>query len=377
MPEPSVSDPPTPDQSIAHRKADHLELCATGPVGFQGKSTLLDEVELIHNALPEVAWQSLDTSISLLGKTLRAPLVIASMSGGTPEAVALNFALARAAERHGIALALGSQRALLVPGRLTDGFFVREFAPTTLLLGNLGAVQARDLSPDEISERLIEPCGLDALCIHLNPAQELIQPGGDRDFEGCEAAISMLARSLAIPIVVKETGCGLSRAVGERLVASGVTHVDVSGAGGTSWVGVETLRAEGLAKALGETFWDWGIPTAGSLLQLSGLPLVRIATGGIRHGLDGARALALGATAVGVARPFLQAWRSDGDAGLDRAIEQWVAGLKVAMLLTGSRSIDALRAQPVVLGSRLQRWLMPGTPAAQQVLGMGLPSGFR
>lgn len=352
------------EHDIAQRKADHLELCATGPVGFQEKSTLLEDVELIHNALPELSWDELDVSTEFMGKSLRAPLFIASMSGGTPEAVALNHALARCAEKHGLGLALGSQRALLVPGRLTDGFFLRESAPTTLLLGNLGAVQNAAMTPDEVQRRLMEPCGLDGLCIHLNPAQELIQPHGDRNFKGCEAAIARLVEALPVPVMVKETGCGISRALGERLVKAGVRYVDVSGSGGTSWVGVETLRAGEASphESLGKTFWDWGIPTAASLAQLSGLPLTTVATGGIQHGLDVARAIALGASAVGLARPFLQAWKQAGDAGLDRAVEQLIAGLKMAMMLTGSGSLTALRQAPVRLGARLTHHVPKDSP---------------
>lgn len=358
------------EHDIARRKADHLELCATGPVGFQQKSTLLEEVELIHNALPEGDWTGLDVSCTFMGKPLRAPLFIASMSGGTPEAVALNRALARCAERHGLGMALGSQRALLVEGRLTDGFFLRSEAPSTLLLGNLGAVQNAAMTPAQVYERLIQPCGLDGLCIHLNPAQELIQPGGDRNFRGCEAAIARLVAELPVPVMVKETGCGISRALGERLVRAGVQYIDVSGAGGTSWVGVEALRAgpETLHETLGKVFWDWGIPTGASLAQLSGLPLTMVATGGIQHGLDVARAIALGASAVGLARPFLQAWKEGGDAGLDRTVEALIGGLKVAMLLTGTANLDGLREQPLRLGARLSRYVPEESPLARRLL---------
>lgn len=359
---PSAAEP----EQLRQRKADHLDLCASGPVGFQQRTTLLEQVELFHNALPEVSYETLNLQCPLLGKTLQAPLLIASMSGGTLEAVAFNFDLAEVAEEYGLGMALGSQRGLLVPGRITDGYFLRDRARSTLLLGNIGGVQAAQCSTQELEDKLVGPCGLDGLCIHLNPAQELIQPEGDRDFRGVEAAISRLAASLSVPVVVKETGCGLSRAVGLRLVQAGVTTVDVSGAGGTSWVGVETLRATGRQAVLGHQLWDWGLPTAASLAQLSGLPLTRIATGGISNGLELARALALGAQAVGVARPFLQAWRQGGKAGLVEAVETLLAGLRMVMVLTGSPDLHTLRQQPLVLGESLRRYVIKDSPLAQQ-----------
>lgn len=358
--------PAAEPETLRQRKADHLDLCATGPVGFQQRTTLLEQVELLHNAIPEVSYDDLDLRCVLLGKTLRAPLLIASMSGGTQEAVAFNFDLAEVAEQLGIGLALGSQRGLLVPGRITDGYFLRSKAPSTLLLGNIGGVQAAQLSTQELEDKLIGPCGLDGLCIHLNPAQELIQPEGDRDFRGVEAAIIRLAQELSIPVVVKETGCGLSRAVGVRLVQAGVKVVDVSGAGGTSWVGVETLRATGRQAKLGQLLWDWGLPTAACLVQLSGLPLACIATGGMSSGLDMAKALALGAQAVGVARPFLQAWRQEGKPGLLEAVETLLAGLRMVMVLTGSPDVASLRQQPVLLGEQLRRYVPAGSPLLQR-----------
>jgi isopentenyl-diphosphate delta-isomerase len=171
---------------------------------------------------------------------------------------------------------------------------------------------------------------------------------------------------LSVPVIIKETGCGMSRALGQRLRALGGEWVDVSGAGGTSWVAVEALRADGLAAKLGDTFRDWGIPTAASLCQLSGLGLKSIATGGIRHGLDVARAIMLGASAVGVARPFLKAWREAGDEGVEALLTELVAGLKVAMLLTGSRTLADLQKQPLVVGPSLARWIVRDTPLALQ-----------
>jgi isopentenyl-diphosphate delta-isomerase len=205
----------------------------------------------------------------------------------------------------------------------------------------------------------------DALCIHLNPAMELVQVGGDRDFRGGLATISRLVRELGVPVIVKETGCGISAAVAKRVLDVGVAGIDVSGAGGTSWVGVETLRAEARSdaagRALGEAFWDWGIPTAacvGSVAAVcEGRPAVLIATGGIATGLDAARAIALGAHIVGIARPVLKALRHGGRDEASKLLESVERDLRTAMLLTGSRDVAALRKAPRVLSNDLVGWL--------------------
>jgi isopentenyl-diphosphate delta-isomerase len=198
---------------------------------------------------------------------------------------------------------------------------------------------------------------------------EVIQPGGDQDFREGYATLARLVDGLPVPVVVKETGCGLSRRVAERLVGLGVAWVDVSGAGGTSWVGVETLRARARTRTLGERFWDWGIPTAASVAQLSDLPLGLIATGGVQHGLDVARALALGARAGGLARPFLKAWNEQGLDGVLAAVEGVTEEVRLACLLTGSRTPADLARQPLVLGPDLSRWVPRGSSLAERAAG--------
>ncbi len=346
------------------RKRDHLDICATQDVAFRA-GTLLDQVGLVHDAIPELAWSDLDTSTELLGKRLSAPIVISSMTGGTPEAARFNRALARVAERHRIGLALGSQRIMLEHDGAQDGFLLRDLAPTTLLLGNLGAVQARRLSREEIADRLVAPCGLDGLCLHLNVAQELFQAEGDRDFRDLEMTIRRLVDELPVPVIVKETGCGISRDVGERLRRLGVAWLDVAGAGGTSFVAVETVRRQ-RDDGLGATFREWGIPTAASLCQVSGLGAHVIASGGIETGLDITRALALDATAAGVARPFLKAYRQHGESGVEAYLGTLVEGLKIAMMLTGCRTPSALRGISWVCGADLLPWLEGGTPVANR-----------
>ncbi len=352
--------------AISGRKADHLDLCIDGDVAFRS-SNLLDEVGLVHDALPELALDAVDLAVDFAGKRLRAPLLIAAMTGGVDRAERINRDLARVAQELGIGFAFGSQRPLLEEG-VTAGYQVRDVAPDALLIGNIGAVQAARHPPEAIRERLVEACGLDALAVHLNPAQELVQPEGDRDFRGALEAIARLVEALDVPVVVKETGAGLSRSVGRRLVEAGVRWVDTSGAGGTSWVAVEAARADApAAERAGRLFREWGIPTAASVAQLSGLGLGVCATGGLADGLSVARALALGARCGGIARAFLQAHAAGGHAGalaLGRAV---VAEIRMACLLTGSRTPADLARKPLVVGPRLLPWIPADAPLRRRI----------
>jgi len=344
----------------AGRKADHLDLCATDDVAFQEKTTLLEQVGLVHDALPELAVGEVDLHTEIVGKMLRAPLLIAAMTGGVAQAERVNRDLAIVAEELGIGFGFGSMRPLLEDGT-REGYFVRDVAPSALILANLGVVQARAATSARIGD-LIGETGCDAICIHLNPAMELIQPEGDDDFRGGLDTLARLVSDLDVPVIAKETGCGISRKTAENLVATGVKWVDVSGAGGTSWVGVETLRARARTRQLGELFWDWGIPTAASVAQISDLPLNIIATGGVRGGLDIARAIALGATGGGIARTFLQAWNRGGrDAARDAAREV-IDELEVAHLLSGARTPADLARKPLYIGDALRHWIPGNSP---------------
>jgi isopentenyl-diphosphate delta-isomerase len=304
--------------------------------------------------LPELALADIDVGLSCSAR-LRAPLLITGMTGGTrtpsrstatspwwPNAAASPSASAAsgdaASTRHRVDLRGAPVRASVV------------------LLANLGLNQAAQQSTDAV-HRLVAAVDADALCLHLNPAQELVQAEGDRDFRGGCAALERLSRDLPVPVIAKETGCGVSRGVGIALRAAGVRYVDVSGAGGTSWVRVEMLRGDARGRALGDAFSAWGIPTAASLAMLDGLGLERIASGGMRTGLDMAKGIALGARLCGAALPIYRAYRDGGIAGAVALVEQLVEGLKAAMLLTGTRSLTQLARQPVVLGARVQAWM--------------------
>ncbi|HLK39723.1 MAG TPA: type 2 isopentenyl-diphosphate Delta-isomerase [Polyangiaceae bacterium] len=363
---------------IGQRKVDHIALCAEEDVGFRQASTLLECVRLVHDALPDMRVADVDTSVTLFGKTLRAPIVIASMTGGTEQARRINRELASIAEERGYGFGLGSQRAMHVRPSSTDTYRVRDVAPTALVLGNVGVVQARSMTTSEV-RLLVDEVGANALCVHLNPAMELVQPGGDRDFSQGLETIGRLVRDLGVPVVVKETGCGISPAVGARLRDVGVKHVDVSGAGGTSWVGVETKRAaaagDDAARDLGDALWDWGVPTAASVALLAPMGFDTIvATGGVATGLDVARGIALGASAAGMARPLLRALVGQGaQAGQDgtpdetrpasgraaalAALDRVEGELRAVMLLTGSRDVSALRRAPRVVVGELASWV--------------------
>ncbi len=344
--------------AIAKRKSDHLEVAASGRADFT-RSTLLEHVHLIHQALPELALDDIDLTTMLVGKRpLRAPVIVTGMTGGTAEATAVNRDLARAAQAAGVAFGVGSQRAMAEHPELTASYQVRDVAPDVVLLGNVGAVQALAMGPAKCGE-LAKAIGADALAIHLNPGQELIQERGDRDFRGVVDAIARIVDAAGVPIVVKETGCGLSIQAARALIRAGVTTVDVAGAGGTSWVAVEAVRAsEGSnAASLGTELRDWGLPTAVSVVACVRAGLTTIASGGIRSGYDIARALALGATAGGMAAPLLRAQRAGGYEAALQELERMIASIRSICLLVGcARAVDLARA-PRHLGAPLRAFL--------------------
>lgn len=340
---------------ISQRKKDHLALCAGDNVGFREKTSLFEQVDLVHCALPEMHADDVDSRVELLGKTLSAPVVISAMTGGTDEAAKINTDLAQVADELGLAIGLGSQRAMFERPDTAWTFSVRERAPNVLLFGNLGLVQARKMTTAQI-RTLCEDVGADALCIHLNPAMEIVQPGGDRDFSGGLELLRRLVDDLGIPVIAKETGCGLSRGVAQLIRSTGIRHVDVSGSGGTSWVAVEAHRAADDQRELAEELWDWGIPTAASVLQLRGLGLDIIATGGLRTGSHVTKAVALGAKAGGLAAPVLKAHRAGGIDGARNFLRGVITTVRSLMLLTGSRTIDELQRAQMIIGPDLARW---------------------
>ncbi|MGZ6071863.1 MAG: type 2 isopentenyl-diphosphate Delta-isomerase [Myxococcaceae bacterium] len=348
-----------PEAHTARRKDAHLDLCAQGDVEPDGNSTLLDCVHLVHSALPELALDDVDLTVTLWGKVLRAPLLVTGMTGGTERAREVNRDLAQVAERHGLAFGVGSQRAMAENPELARTFQVRDVAPHVLLVGNIGLKQAIALGVDGV-RRLVEGIGADGVALHLNAAQELSQPEGDRDFRGGYSLVQALVSGFGERFLVKETGCGIGPAVARRLVDCGVRTMDVSGLGGTSWVRVEQLRASGQMAELGALFSAWGIPTAAAVASVRravGPSVKLIASGGIRHGLDVAKALALGADLAGMALPLFRAQQTGGVAGADAAVRTVVAGLRQALLLTSSRTVADLRRSPRVVTAPLKDWM--------------------
>lgn len=341
-------------QEIIRRKQSHFDLCAQQDVEFKQKTTWLEHVELVHQPLTETLLDELDLRVEIVGKTLAAPLIITGMTGGTLDAGKFNQEVAAVADRLGIGFGVGSQRVMLNYPEVTDTFCVREQAPNVLLFGNIGIAQARELSTVQL-QKLVTDIQADALCVHLNTAMEIVQHRGDRDFRGSLAAIKRLRHELPVPIIIKETGCGFARETGEKLVAAGVEWVDVSGAGGTSWVGVETLRNRAL-QHLGEVFWDWGVPTAASVLELRGLGLKLMASGGIRTGMHAAKAIALGAYAAGVALPVLRAYVSGGTVAVEEFLTAMITEARAAMMLCGGACVTDLHAKRTVLRGPLLEW---------------------
>ncbi len=343
------------------RKADHLSLCATDEVAYKNKTTLFEQLELIQRALPELRMQDVDTSTSIAGKSLAAPLWISAMTGGSSEAVVINKELAATAQELGIGFCLGSMRPMLSdPARAAD-FQVRDVAPDALVMGNIGATEIVRTGPGPVLEAIAK-IGADGIGVHLNPIMELIQPGGDTDFTGIIDAVAALVDAAGddLTIFVKETGCGLSWRDGEDLKKAGVGVVEVAGAGGTSWIGVEALRADGAQERVGKIMWDWGIPTAVSTAWMVDQGFSVISSGGIRSGLDMARAVAMGAALTGVAAPLIQALEKGGIRSVQEYLEDLIFGLKIAMVGCGAADLAALSSVPRVLGPDLSRWIETG-----------------
>lgn len=330
-------------------KAHHIDACLTPAVEY-AKSAGFDRYEFVNQALPELALDRIDLSTSFVGKTLRAPLMIAPMTGGVPRATAINERLARAAEHFGLAMGVGSQRVGLEQQAAASTFKVRSVAPTIALFANFGIGQlAKGWGVDE-ARRAVAMIEADALYLHMNPIQEAAQ-GGDVDFSGLTAKIAEICAALhkdGVPVFAREVGFGVSVDAARRLVDAGVAGIDVAGAGGTSWAKVEGLCAKTeRRRKIGMAFGEWGIPTVDALRAVrsvtSTLPVV--ATGGLRSGLDVAKALALGANVGAMARPMLVAG-DGGDEHLHAFIQDLLDELRVAMFGIGARDIATLRKTP-------------------------------
>ena len=341
---------PEDTPTTQRRKAEHLRITMDEDVA-SGLANGFARYRFVHQALPDCDLDAIDTRQPFLGKTLRIPLLVSSMTGGTDEATAINHRLAEAAQAAGIALGVGSQRSAVERPALAATFRVRDVAPDILLFANIGAVQLnRSYGVDEC-RRAIEMIGADALILHLNALQEALQLEGDHQWRGLLGRIEVICRTVGVPVVAKEVGWGIAPNIARQLAAVGVAAIDVAGAGGTSWSQVEMHRArDPMAARVAAHFVDWGIPTAecvaGVAAALPTMPL--IASGGLRNGVEVAKAIALGAHACGLALPFLKAAAVSTEAVL-AAIEELATTLRVAMFATGAPDLATLRGTPQLI----------------------------
>ncbi len=332
------------NDSIEGRKRDHIEAVLNEDVAAKGVGAGFDALYFAHVALPEIDLDAVDMSTALFGKPLVAPLLISSMTGGTAAARDINLRLAEAAQEYGIAMGVGSQRAAIEDPDQRDTYDVRKAAPGILLFANLGAVQLNYGYGADEAGAAVEMIGADALFLHLNPLQEAVQAGGDRNWSGLLGKIEAVARALDVPVVAKEVGNGISGAVARQLADAGVAAIDVAGAGGTSWSEVEAVRQKDpRTRRVAHAFAGWGIPTVHALSEVrAAVPdLPVFASGGIRSGIDVAKALRLGATLAGFAAPVLPGAVETADA-VSRRIGDMIEELRIAMFSTGSADLAAL-----------------------------------
>jgi isopentenyl-diphosphate Delta-isomerase len=340
---------------IKQRKKEGIEIPLRHNVQARTNSTCFEDIKFVHNALPELDYDEIETSTNFLGHNFSAPIIIDSMTGGTPEALQINARLGKLAERYGLGMGLGSQRAGLRSEELAETYAIaRKNAPNAFLIANIGAAQLAKGFSIEDTRKILKMIRANALVIHLNPLQELVQPEGEPKYRGVLKKISELASELDVPVIVKEVGSGISMEVARRLQLAGVSGINVAGAGGTSWAGIEKLRAENqkdkLKVRLGELFWDWGIPTAASIIEAKrGAPKVKVvASGGIRNGLEIAKCLVLGADMCGMAYPFLRK-ASVSQQALFEFANMIIEELKSTMFLVGAKNIQELKGSRYIL----------------------------
>lgn len=349
---------------IEKRKDEHIILSIKEDVEFKSKTTLLENVELIHNSVPELNLKDVDTGTKFLGYELNAPIVISGMTGGTSLAEKMNRILAKAASKVKVAIGVGSQRAMLKDSRAVRSFrVVREEAGNVPVIGNIGASQVTEGLSDEELDCLVESIKADAIAVHLNPLQEALQLEGEPNYLGFVDKLRDFIRRSSKPVIAKETGAGVSKEAAITLIKTGVRGIDVGGAGGTSFSVIEgirsRLRGNDVYEKTAITFSEWGIPLAASILEVRSVSadVILIATGGIRSGLDIAKALRLGADICGVALPVIRAAYYNGVEGVVKLLERYMLELKIALFLTGAKDISDLRKKPVLIQGKLKEWV--------------------
>jgi len=347
-------------RGTSERKLDHVRICLNRDVQARQVTAGFGDVTLVHQALSDIDLEGVDISGTLLGHKMSSPLVIGSMTGGVEEAVPINKALAEAAEEVGVPISLGSMRAAIENSEVAHTFkMVREICATTMVIANVGAIQLARHGPS-YGASAVEIVEADALAVHLNKLQEGVMVGGETRFNGVTSTLARLVEKLDVPVIVKETGAGISSEDAIALKSLGIKCIEVAGAGGTSFAAVEYFRAleQGSdKKQLALNFWDWGIPTVASLVEASSSSdLEVICSGGVRTGLDAAKALALGAKCVGVALPLLRR----ANVGV-KAVKEWINSfndeLRLSMFLVGASSTSGMRGCPIVITGLMRSWL--------------------
>lgn len=328
-----------------NRKKEHIELCLTDQVVFKNKTTGFEKYDFEHYAITEVDIRKIEFTTQFFQKKISYPFLISCMTGGTPEAGNINAELALAAQKINIAIGVGSQRQALENDKYLDTYkIIRKNAPSVPILGNLGAAELVKLKTTDSVEYLVDIIKADAMVIHLNALQELLQPEGEPNFNGLLKKLNKLAQKLKVPVIVKEVGSGISKKAVQKLLDNGVKGIDTAGAGGTSWAGVEILRS---GNSENYEFWDWGLPTAYCIKQIAPLKeyyeFILIGSGGINSAFDAAKALALGADIAASARIVLQALNKYGVAGVISLITDWFDTIKKIMFLTGSKNLYEFR----------------------------------
>ncbi|MDO8428366.1 MAG: type 2 isopentenyl-diphosphate Delta-isomerase [Candidatus Diapherotrites archaeon] len=336
------------------RKKQHLEIVAKKEVQHKTKSTGFDDVELDYNCLPELNKRQIDLSTEFLGKKFKAPIMVSGMTGGAEEAKKINLIIAEACQELGIGMGLGSQRAMIEQPELKATYDVRKIAPDIFLAGNIGVAQLNKYSLQQL-QKMIEDVQADALAIHLNVEQEAVQPEGDVDFIGCYEKIKDIAQNLGKPVYVKGVGHGISGSVAARLNKTKIEAIDVQGAGGTSWTGIESFRKQATA---GITYWDFGMPTAVSIIQCrKNFNKKIIASGGIRNGLDAVKGIILGADLCSTAYPVFKAAYEGNVNTVKQVLEQFIEEIRIGMLLVGAKNIQELHRKKYYLLGKTLNWI--------------------
>lgn len=332
------------EDGIGQRKAQHLEICTTpGVYAVENGGTMLDQVRLLHRALPELNANDIDPSINFLGYRVSLPCFISSMTGGSAEGYRANKDLAKVAQEARLPVGMGSIRILFRKPEVMDHFHLKRLAPDVPVFANIGGVQLRDPDNTRLVE-LLKELEVDAVAVHLNPGQELAQPEGDRDFTGVLDGIRRLCDASPVPVIVKETGAGIAPDEVKLLLDAGVRYVNVAGSGGTNWMTVEGYRLSDQDRAVTDEFAGWGTPTG--VLVAAARPFEGrvLASGGIRTGMDVAKVVALGAVSAGLALPLIRAVTADGVDGGLAFVSRLSAVIRNVMVLTGSRTIADLRS---------------------------------